>query len=323
MQPSFDCAAIALIHLAMHQNRSLVLHGPLSRTLAENLEEFQLAWRRWAPNYYQVVQIFADELTDDGQSSAPDAPAVAAFSGGVDGSFTVWRHLNKKPGQHHKNIRAAAIIQGFDIPLEQNDAFAQSVKGARAMFEGIDCHLVVLRTNLRSFLPHWELNFGAGLAACLHSLPGAFRYGLMGSDEAYDQLVIPWGSNPITTPLLSSARFRVIYDGTGYTRTERCFHIGNWRSAMNHLRVCWEGPITGKNCCKCEKCIRTILNFRAAGLPRPEAFEHDVTDEQIRNMKFRNEAQRNLIVEIYQTARAKGVDESWVDAVRDLLNHSK
>jgi hypothetical protein len=313
-----DCAAIGLIFLSMLQNRTHVLHGTLSSSLAENLEEFQLAWARWCPDRYTVVDIHPDAWDDT--SSASTTLAICAFSGGVDGSFTAWRHISKAPGRHHKDIRAGLLIQGFDIPLAADEAFATALESASAMLEGMTCQVIPMRTNLTDFLPDWTMNFGAGVAACLHSCAPLYGCGLMGSDEAYDQLVIPWGSNPITTPLLSSSRFRVLYDGTGYTRTERSMHIANWPGAMKHLRVCWEGPLTGRNCCACEKCIRTILNFRAAGVPRPEAFERDVSDDQIRGMNIQNEAQLLLLKEIHTFAQGRNVDASWMRALKDRLD---
>ena len=50
---------------------------------------------------------------------------------------------------------------------------------------------------------------------------------------------------------------------------------------MTDLRVCARKIVGGRNCGRCEKCVRIILNFRVAGLPIPPAFARDVTDDEI------------------------------------------
>jgi hypothetical protein len=319
---NLNSAAAGLVYSAMHEGRKLVLHGPVSRRLLENLEEFQLAWAAWMPKSYRPIEIRAEREIHD-ERLDPVQRAIAAFSGGVDASFTVWRHHTKSPGRYHKNLTAVMLVQGFDIPLSQNEAFATAKASALAMVEEMDLAFFTMRTNLRQFLPHWSMNFGAGVAACLHQFSSEYAFGLIGSDEPYGELVTPWGSNPITTPLLSGRNFEISYDGTGYTRTDRAAHIAGWQGAMRHLRVCWQGPSTGRNCCSCEKCVRTILNFRASGLPRPIAFEEDVTDDQIRSVEIRNPAQRGLFREIRDTAKRNGIADSWIGALEDLLSSKR
>ena len=78
-------------------------------------------------------------------------------------------------------------------------------------------------------------------------------------------VTIPWGSNPVTSPLLSSARMRMVQPGAGTTRTEKVRAIGGLDSVRSHIRVCWQGDQLGRNCGRCEKCVRSKVNFLAAG----------------------------------------------------------
>ncbi|MGG5886006.1 hypothetical protein ACLF3G_02630 [Falsiroseomonas sp. HC035] len=319
---NMDSAAAGLVFSAMHERRDLVLHGAVSRRLLENLEEFQLAWSAWLPKLYAPIEIRAERETDevaDPPASHPAAPAIAAFSGGVDASFTVWRHHRKTPGRHHRNLAAVMLVQGFDIPPGQDAAFAVASAGARDSLDGTGLAFHTVWTNLAAFLPQWEMNFAAGFAACLHQFSGTYASGLLASDEPYQHIVTPWGSHPVTNWMLSSGALEVVTDGAGYSRTARVSHIADWPGAMRNLRVCWQGPQTGRNCCRCEKCIRTMLNFRAAGLERPSAFAEDVSDDQIRSVVLRNGVQRMYMREVTLVARANGVTASWLDAVEDLL----
>ena len=79
----------------------------------------------------------------------------------------------------------------------------------------------------------------------------------------------------------------VIDDGGECSRSDKAGLVADWPEAMRHLHVCFgaDAPGTYRNCCKCEKCVRTILAFRVAGRARPEAFAYDPTDADIRRVR--------------------------------------
>jgi hypothetical protein len=80
---------------------------------------------------------------------------------------------------------------------------------------------------------------------------------------------------------LSSEAFTVIHDGASDGRVDKINLVAEWPEALAHLRVCWEGHDPDRNCGRCEKCVRTILGFRANGHALPSSFEYDVTPADI------------------------------------------
>ncbi len=52
--------------------------------------------------------------------------------------------------------------------------------------------------------------------------------------------------------------------------------------------MCWEGVDQGRNCGVCEKCIRTKLNFLAAGIESPECFQEPLAIEDVHSLRVRN-----------------------------------
>lgn len=313
-----DFAVLSVLFGAMRWKRSIRIHGPVSSSLVHNLEEFQNVFISWFPLLYSQVDIVADQEISAGQYRATER-AVTAFSGGVDAAFTLWRHVSKKPGQFHKLIKTAVLVQGWDIPVTEDDAFARAADRNRRMLSNTGVSIALVRTDANRLLPDWEQNFGAALASVLHQFASDHDCGLIGSDEPYSDLALPWGSNPISNHFLSSNAFRIITDGAAYTRTEKIRHILNWPEAMENLRVCWEGPTSGENCCQCEKCIRTILNFRALGVPKPKAFPKDVSDEQIRELRRLNAVQKSYMKDILRVAAENNVQGSWVTEVEQVL----
>ena len=322
--PTHDLAAIALIFRAMHEGRHLHIDGPVSLPLLEGLDEFVACWVLWRPDLYKRIAISASEEVAPSLSLERRERAVAAFSGGVDGSFTFWRHHRRQAGRRSRSIQCAVLIHGFDIPLQQSAAFEVAFSQASDTLRSVETPLARLTTNWRAVAsPSWQMDFGAGLTAALRNWEGSVGSALIGSDEDYAHLVIPWGSNPISFPMLSTPSFEVVYDGAEFTRTEKVAALPDWPEALSNLRVCWANVETGKNCGKCEKCVRTKLNFLAAGLTLPEALADAPDPGQIRELKARNEVQLAYLDEILTSAKHRGIQEYWIDPLKVAIKRSR
>lgn len=264
-----DVAALALVAKAMNYGQDLHLDGPVSWRLLANLEEYVDAWTQWRPATFRPVSLSAEEVIDDRGRGAGELAdrAVAAFSGGLDGTYGVHLHARGLLGRRTLHVAAAVLVGGFDIPLDDELGLAAASTGARAILAELGVPLVVMRTNWQAVAdPDWEMTFGTAMAAVLHLFADRAGNVLLASDTAYAAPTIPWGSNPITTPLLASARMRMGQPGTDATRTEKARALGELASVREHLRVCWEGELPGRNCGRCEKCVRTKVNLLAAGV---------------------------------------------------------
>jgi hypothetical protein len=154
-------------------------------------------------------------------------------------------------------------------------------------------------------------------------LQGGYAVGLIASTEPYHSLVLPYGSNPVTDWLMSSYAFQIVHDGAAFTRSEKVRELANWPEALRYLQVCWQGDQKDRNCGRCEKCIRTILNFRAVGLGLPECFAEDVTDSQILRLDGLNPIQLAYFEEILATAKAATISESWVAALEQCVRRNR
>jgi hypothetical protein len=263
-----DAAAIALVTKAMNFTQDLHLEGPVSWRLLANLEEYIDAWTLWRPDIFRPVAISADEVVDDRADGAGHLAdqAVAAFSGGVDGAFAAHALQSGLLGHRSLQINAAVLVQGFDIALGEDRAFADAVRGARAMLDEFAIAPVALRTNWQAVAdPEWQMTFATAIAAVLHLFTDRAGNAVLAADNTYAQMNVPWGSNPITVPLLSTGRMRLAFPGGGTNRTAKVRAIGGFESVRQHIRVCWQGDRIGRNCGACEKCVRTKVNFLAAG----------------------------------------------------------
>jgi hypothetical protein len=314
-----DLFAVGTIFLMMQTGVEVCVHGKVSPSLLRNLAEYQAAWVAWMPTL-KSVEIRADQEEETVPSEQRE-DAVLAFSGGVDSSFTAFRHAGSGASRIQRSATAAVMVHGFDIPLDEPETFDSARKRSEAMTSSVGLDLIPVATNYRLLVEDWNHSFGAALASCLMLFSGRFRAGLIGQGFTYGEFrSLHEGSNPLTDPMLSSDLFRIVPDGAAFDRAEKILAMREWSECLQYLRVCWAGPQKDRNCCVCEKCIRNILTFRALGLGLPPCFDRDVDDEQIKAM---NPGHKVLAMIRYsglgKLAAAHGANGPWVGTLEARL----
>lgn len=322
LSDSLNCFVVGTVFTAMKESGDLVAHGDVSGTLLRNLEEFQAAWTSWYPERYSRIEITADKEIDRDCRERSDR-ALAAFSGGVDGAFTVYRHAKGLCGRLRRDIKAGVFIHGFNIPLDRGDIFDKAAEKSARMLKSLDIDLIPVATNFRDLGVNFRDSHAAQIASSILLFEDHYPTALIASSEPYNDLIFPWGSNPITDRMLSTDRMEFIHDGNAYTRSEKIEVISEWTEALKYLRVCWQLSNQDRNCCECEKCIRTILNFRVLGLGLPECFDHDVSDEMILNIRRLNPVTLSFLEEILSQAKERSIKESWVSALEKCVRKNR
>ena len=318
-----DPFATAMIFPAMRSAADLRVHGSVSHSLLRNLEEFQTAWHCWCPDRYHTVNVIADEEIAESVKASDNT--VAAFSGGLDSCFSVWRHTRGDIGRLKRNLKAALMVHGFDIPLHEPDVFSRAAENARAIVESVGLEFIPMACNFREFGDDWEDEHGAALASCLRLLSKSFSAGLIAGSHVYDTLLFPWGSNPLTDPMLSSDSFSIVYDAAGVSRLQKAKGVSQWEEAMRLLRVCWKGEHKDRNCGHCLRCIATALCFAAMRVEPPACLNVPSLDEgvtRLRTLRIKPVAVTRL-EEILTTAKQAQVQASWVRAFERCLHHKR
>ena len=315
-----DSYLIAALFVAMESKRKLIINGQITKTLLVNLTEMMYAWQSWLPNTYRVIEIEADTIVERASQQSPDIfnKTLSAFSGGVDATFTVWAHTQKKLGALSREITSSVLVHGFDIPLKDEQAFQNAYTRSQTTLDSLQIKLIPLKTNFREVITtNWEHTCAAALAAACSNLKSIAGHLLIGSSEPYNALFIPWGSSPITDHLLSSDAFKIIHDGAAFTRTDKIRHIAEWPEGLKNLRVCWVGEHKDKNCGQCEKCVRTALNFKAHNLPVPDCFDDRTFDSRkIMGIRRISDLGQNEWRSTYRVAKENGLNEPWMQTLQ-------
>jgi len=314
-----DYLVLALLFFAMRHGIELHVEGRLSRQLLINLEEFQRAWALWRPGRYRPVRISCDEEIEPDPPS-PWRRAVVALSGGVDGTYAMLQHTDHGEARDRCELVAGLLVHGFDVPLHATRAFELARANAAETAATAGLPLVVVRTDWRQYFSlDWEADFGAGLAACLNLCSGAAAFGLLGSDEDYAHLAFPWGSNAITNPMMSSDRFQIITVGGASGRTAKVAEISRHGDIAEHLRVCWREGDSGKNCGRCEKCVRTKLNFLAAGAELPANLANEPGVLEVLALRAPSATSLSYLTDIRDAARSGSLSPQLRFAVATTL----
>jgi hypothetical protein len=314
-----DPFVVGLIFRVMTRCGSLHVHGQVSPTLLRGIEEFMAAWRAWRPQQYHVAHIEAD-LEREPPAQPELGLAALAFSGGLDSCFSLLRHRAGALGRRRRNVVAGVFVESQDARLDER-CFEPRLQPSRRILDSVGATLIPISTNLREVQ---RLRDPDGLMsnflASLILLQARFDTGLVASSDRYEHLILPNPTSPLTDPLLSTGRFSILHDGAECSRSEKAGFVARWPEILRDLWVCSQWPEADHNCGVCEKCIRTVLNFRVAGHGPPACFPADVTDRQIRSARLRSFGQYDEWESLLQCARERGLEkQSWVQQVERPL----
>ncbi len=313
-----DSYVLSTVMDAMKEGRKLIVQGATSKRLLSNLTEYQSAWNKWRPNTYDIIDIEVEDATNEIEA-VPGA--ICAFSGGLDSTFSVWRHSQRRNGYRTYNINLCSLIHGFDIPLSDVNAFNNTQNNVRITLNDVNLNMLPIATNYREITSaNWAHAHMTAIVAALSHFKSVAGTCLIPSSYPYSHLYIPWGSTPIIDHLLSSAGFDVIHDGASHFRTEKANEIAEWKLGVENLRVCWQGIEKDRNCGKCEKCTRTMFNFLASGHPIPACFPKcDDLNSQLKKIVIKHDGILGDWQQVLEYAKAHQMQDSWVRQLSRII----
>ncbi|MCF3639146.1 hypothetical protein LXM94_04115 [Rhizobium sp. TRM95111] len=319
-----DFALPAILPQAMNAGFDLDVPFPVDRLLLEGLEHFQEVWHRWRPDVFaHRVRIHAEAVDRRQQRRETPERAVAAFSAGVDSSFTLLRHAGGPDWPGRRALASAVMVHGFDMPLAATEGFARLQGHGAAIARDLGVDFFVMRTNWRETAPNWQMSFGAGLAAVLHQFSGRHGIGLVASEESYENAFTVWGNSFWNGRFFSRGDFRIESDGGAYDRIDRIAALAARPAILENLSVCWAGPRTGENCGTCPKCVLTKLNFKIAGIERPWPFPQPLSAGQVSAMPIKTAWQARFLAIIEgRLAAGADTDADLLHAVRERIARS-
>jgi hypothetical protein len=256
LAPAREALLQAFLFPAMCRGRGLETDGPVCPRWRKNTAGARRVAREWWGFRGGGIRCTGDEAL------APAPGQSLFFGGGVDSFYTLWTERER--------LTHLVYVEGYDVPLDDAGRLARIGGWNRAVAAECGLALAVIRTNLRDHpdfkVLSWTNSFGGAVAAAGHLLRGSCGTALLANDGHVTE-INPWvlGMHPRLTPCCSSGAVRFVHHGEGVLRCEKAAAIAGWPLARRYLRVCWKNREGGLNCGVCEKCVRTQLEFFAAG----------------------------------------------------------
>ena len=242
----------------------------------------------------------------------PNGKTALMFSGGVDAFATLIRHADAKP--------ELFMIFGADVGTRRNNTIRvmRSLLNQTAEDFGLRemwCSSTMRNVFRRMLLDHmvrklgdtWWHGFQHGIGMLSHIAPMAWNHGIdtvLIASSFTENDTYTCASDPTIDNYVRFCGTNVVHDGYELTRIMKIDAINKYKKEKGYpafVRVCINPRIgEGKNCCTCEKCIRTILDMYACGYdPKEFGFNN------YKNMAEISERFAPLGMKLYRKTRAR------------------
>ncbi len=263
------------------------------RDFYESIPEFKKGYEAMLPMMRLGGSLRVDAL-EDIRPRASGATA-AFFSGGVDAFHTLVSHAGEKP--------TLITVWGADVKADDESGWANVRGHLIKVAETFGTDWITIKSSLRTFLKEGALNrkiavcrdgwwhaFQHSIGLISHAAPLAYVEGFSriyfaSTFSASDGRRPQCASSPDIDNHIRFCGVRVLHDGYEFSRQRKVGRIAGFSRGTGtpvSLRVCWRSR-GGQNCCRCEKCWRTILELIAEG-EDPRRYGFDYSEQQKRNI---------------------------------------
>ena len=247
------------------------------------------------------------------------------FTGGIDSYSTYINNKIKNPDM--------ITVWGADIDYENEDGFKTVKKYITGVGKSEKAKNIFVRASIRRFIDNSELEntyfkiindnwwnsmqHGIGIISLAAPMSYVNGYSTIYFASTYTEeerkiKKIICASVPEIDNNLTFAGVKVIHDGYSLNRMQKVINICNYSKEEKRniiLHVCYRSK-KGDNCCKCEKCYRTIAELLSEGEdPNKYGFVYNETikEEMIDYMKDEKLPERTemLWIEIANNLNSK------------------
>lgn len=222
--------------------------------------------------------------------------SACLFSGGVDAVQTLITHMSEKP--------ILLSIWGADIAYDNQKGWKLIEKNTKTVAKENGLEYCIIHSSFRKFVIEdkvhkdtmkwtgygWWYGFhhSLGMLCLMAPLVGTKmikKIYIASSNTAEDTSAC--ASDPKIDNKVTYAGAHIEHDGFEFNRQQKVCRIARYIKENNKsikVHVCWQDA-SGENCCRCEKCARTMLEFYAEGIdPQEVGFSYTLKD--IKKMSY-------------------------------------
>lgn len=247
----------------------------LDETFYYSIDDFKKGYRDMYENVSFKGKVIVKELVDC--SYKPTGKCATFFSGGVDSYSTLVNHLDEKPN--------LVSLWGSDITFEDKKGWKRVKENIISVCKKYKLKPVFIKSSFRRFIDegmltqdfiqnlndNWWHGVQHGIGLIGHIAPYAWKYKLstqyIASSFSSKSGKVTCASYPTIDNYIKFGSCNVVHDQFEFDRQDKIEYIIKYCKEKEDkilLRVCWISS-GGENCCKCEKCYRTIIGILAEG----------------------------------------------------------
>jgi hypothetical protein len=271
----------------LRNREDLFVDGAVSPSLLDEVDEITGVLRSFFPGAIRPVEVRAATSKEPVGGRQLTA---SLFSRGLDSWFTALvarEDSDLEPPLSHTVYCPTFNAKGWSDELRE-----AKVAAVREASERLGLTLIRLETNINRLAGHGQfaMALALGVANLLIS-SGDMRGGL-----------IPRGLHPDLDPRFSTGRTRIVHYGDA-SRIQKASRVAQSQAALDSLDVCqYDYLEQDRNCGRCEKCVRTMLELHALGaLERCTVF-----DEPLR------------VANVAAIDNVRGSRQAWLEAQHAL-----
>ena len=325
---SFLCNILPIAWL----NNSTIIVETIDKDFYNSIKEFKKGYI----DMYPMLKFNSPEIKynsmEENKNKENDKKTTsgAFFSGGVDAFATLFAHIQEKP--------VLITVWGADIAIKDQYGWKNMKNLVETASSKYNLSYQYIKSNFKEFLKTSELlplikstgdgwwhGFQHGIGLISLASPIAYEFGLeniyiASSYTKEDKATC--ASDPTIDNYIKYANTKIFHDQYEYSRQEKIERIvkyANDTQLFPTIHVCWESD-GGINCCKCEKCCRTMVEFMLANAnPKEFGFEKYDAKRIETRMKLFNDI-NNINYRFWNEMKNKSIDMGEKCRFNEQLN---
>ncbi|WP_029233691.1 hypothetical protein [Butyrivibrio sp. VCB2006] len=248
----------------------------IDETFMNCIDEVRGGYKEMYPMMNFAGRVHAEKLESVPHPTSKHK-AAAFFSGGVDAYTTLIRHIEEKP--------LLITLAGADVKLDDLSGISQIFNMAKQAALNYDLDTVFISSEFRKIFDEgsmieylepskdrWWHGFHHGIGIISHAALASYYYGIetvyiASSFTETLKGTYTCASDPLIDNHIKYVSSKVIHDSYDMNRQQKISFLVDQKYNHNRaskVHVCFLSS-GGHNCCRCEKCYRTIFQIAAAG----------------------------------------------------------
>lgn len=260
----------AVLVWAMRHREDIAVDAPVSPRLLAGLDGIFSMYSSFFPGEMRAVSVDAPR----GEPSAASEVTGCFFTRGVDSWYAVLAALEDDPQE--PPLTNLIFCPDF-LPVDRwpDELVRAKTEETRRAAELTPCRFIEVFTNQkRDFRGHQLVAMALALGFTRMLIPSG---GMRGE-------LRPRATHPELDPRFSTERTRIVHYGDA-SRIQKVARIARSPQALATVHVCrYNQSADSENCCRCEKCLRTMIQLHALGADASAAFKDPLDPRVVAGM---------------------------------------